>query len=160
MKKKLKTVLVVSVMGLMLAGCGSNYGHEDVRQMVKDGTYSIENDPVKKALNPTSTETTVEDMTVATVSDSSTEGVFPWVVEMKDFSEIDDNFKNMLVKVDGFTCTMYVGYRVENNSIRYAFVGNKGDNPKTMVYIIQDVKDNLTIEYGNYDEDMYNIMSD
>lgn len=152
--KKTKLVLIIGSMCL-LCGCGkAKYGYNDVAQAVKDGSYSIETD-THKVQNDSPTEAIFVD--TATSSDSA---IYPWVIETKAFDEItDEGITKILDKIENFTCTMYIGYRVEDKNIRYAFVGANNETKNILVYAIYNTENKtLSVVPGDYENDLFDIM--
>lgn len=140
MKKKLWSVLLVSVMCLSIVGCGKKAGRQDILEQVKNDTY-----------NPVAiSDASPNDPNAVDIGENG------WVIETQTKDNIDPEIQDLLNHVKNFDCKMYVGYKVEDKSIKYAFTGLNNDNERTLIYVIQDTKNKCTVEIGNY-EDINNI---
>lgn len=135
MRHKLKVICSIITLSscLLLSGCGSNKGRPEVLKQVKEGTYTIESDAD---------------------SISSTN----WKIESVQIEEADESIKALIEDMqNNITITIYIGYKVEGDSIKYAFIGSNENDEPTIMYAIQTTSNKITYVEGNY-SDMNNIL--
>ncbi|MEE3344066.1 MAG: hypothetical protein VZS44_08255 [Bacilli bacterium] len=140
MRKFKKSVIIGITTLLMCAsivGCGTSKGHEEVLEDVKNGTYEI---------------ASTDDANPVIENASDGNAYAGWVVETSSKSEMSEEIKTLADKIDEMNVTMYIGYKVEDNTVRYAFAGRDNDNKKMLVYVIQDTDKKITKEVGDYDD--------
>lgn len=134
MKYKLKVICSIITLSscLLLSGCGSNKGRPEVLKQVKEGTYTTESDAD---------------------SISSTN----WKIESVQIENADESIKALIEDMQNVTITVYIGYKVEGDSIKYAFMGSNENDEPTIMYAIQTTSNKITYVEGNY-SDMNDIL--
>lgn len=145
MKRKLLVTLLTLTLLTTLVGCGDgvsskDVGHQDILEQVENGEY---------VAPPTADE-------IASDTDVSSETIVTnemgWVIESANLEECDESIKALVKDVSTeYAPYLYVGYTVEDNTIKYAFSGFKGDQ-KCAIFVIQSTDNKLTYEYDDYSE--------
>ena len=73
-----------------------------------------------------------------------------WTLESTNYSDLDENMKNLVNGADYFECKLYIGYKVNTDSIDYAFAGYK-DDKKMLLVVRQDTDNKLEYNFSDYD---------
>jgi len=143
MKRKLVVTLLALTLVTSLVGCGdgvssNNVGHQDILEQVENGEY----------VAPPTMEEIASDQDVPSVLTNE----MGWVIESANLEDCDESIKALVKDVSSeYAPYLYVGYTVEDNTIKYAFSGFKGDQ-KCAIFVIQSTDNKLTYEYDDYSE--------
>lgn len=143
MKRKLVVTLLALTLVTSLVGCGdgvssNNVGHQDILEQVENGEY----------VAPPTMDEIASDQDVPSVLTNE----MGWVIESANLEDCDESIKALVKDVSSeYAPYLYVGYTVEDNTIKYAFSGFKGDQ-KCAIFVIQTTDNKLTYEYDDYSE--------
>lgn len=124
MKKKISYMIILCLAIITLASCGKKYGYEDLFDEMKNGTY-------------------------ATPTDANEDG---WVIENIDIKDAEQSVKNIVNQISGFKTEIYIGYKVEDNKIVYAFTGIDNFEEQLLIYVRQTEKNIFSLETYDYEK--------